>query len=428
MTQITLDVRLSGGQNVAMSERPRKPVNVRRADVLEKIRGEVSQYQSPLVEAIHGLPGAVLRLPKLHLHLAAQFGFCDGVRRAIEIAHAACRMFAGKRVWLIGEIIHNPEVNARLDAMGLRHLPWDMSAAAYEALTPDDVVIIPAFGLPVAMWRMLQEKGVQLVDTTCGNVVMVWNRVRRYARLGITSIIHGKAQHEESLATASRSLGDDGKGHYLIIYSEEDARFVADFIRGRISAEAFLSRFSHCCSRGFEPGRDLCEIGMANQTTMLKDETARIQQMLREAVAERDGSEARFHAFDTICGATQDRQNALYALLEAPLDAMLIVGGYNSSNTTHLAQIASRRVPTFFVRDADCLIGGGLCRAWDAEAREERVVPLPEAVSHPETPCRIGLTAGASCPANVIEAVIRRLAEVCGCTEDLEAFCCSVSA
>lgn len=406
-----------------MSDRPRKPVNVRRADILEKISTDVRRYQSPLVDAIHHQPDSILRLPGMNLRLAAQFGFCDGVRRAIEIAYAACEMFKGKRIWLIGEIIHNPEVNASLDSLGMRHLPWNTDAEAYGSLTPDDVVIIPAFGLPVAMRRMLDEKGVQLVDTTCGNVVMVWNRVRRYAQRGITSIIHGKYKHEESLATASHSLGDDGKGRYLVIYSEDDARAVADYIGGRLDSQSFMQRFAPCCSRGFDPARDLQEIGMANQTTMLKNETAHIQSLLRQAVIERDGSDTRFHAFDTICGATQDRQNALYELLEGEPDAMFIVGGYNSSNTTHLAQIAAARVPTYFVRSADCLISNTRILAWDLNAGEEREQSLPPKFSDPAATVRIGLTAGASCPANVIEQVIRRLADCRGCTPALNAFC-----
>lgn len=408
-----------------MSDRPRKPVNVRRADILEKISADVRRYQSPLVDAIHRQPDSTLRLPGLQLRLAAQFGFCDGVRRAIEIAYAACEMFKGKRIWLIGEIIHNPEVNASLDALGLRHLPWNTDDDAYRSLTAEDVVIIPAFGLPVAMRRMLDEKGVQLVDTTCGNVVMVWNRVRRYAQRGITSIIHGKYKHEESLATASHSLGDDGKGHYLVIYSEDDARAVADYIVGRLDSQAFMQRFAPCCSRGFDPARDLQEIGMANQTTMLKNETAHIQSLLRQAVIERDDSDARFHAFDTICGATQDRQNALYELLEGEPDAMFIVGGYNSSNTTHLARIAAARVPTYFVRSADCLISSERVLAWDLSTGEEREQSLLDLFRNPEATVRIGLTAGASCPANVIEQVIRRLAECRGCAPALDAFCAS---
>lgn len=391
----------------------KKPVNVRRKDVLERIRAQVDRYKSPLVQYIRE-NGDVLCCGNTEVYLASSFGFCDGVKRAIEIAHAACDMFAGKRIWLIGEIIHNPVVNARLDAMGLLHLPFRTDAPAYDALTEEDVVIIPAFGVPVKLRQKLEAKGVQLVDSTCGNVMKVWTRVRSYARAGITSIIHGKAKHEESMATASHSMGDDGLGNYIVIFSEEEAQMLADYLLGRGDREAFMARFASACSPGFDPDVHLAEIGMANQTTMLKSETAQIQQMLRAAVTERDGDDARFHVFDTICGATQDRQNALFALLEKPLDAMFIIGGYNSSNTTHLAHIAARRLPTFFVKSADCLLSLQEAKAYDLAAREERAVALPAEVADTARTWRIGVTAGASCPDNVIEEVLCRLASLRG--------------
>lgn len=392
----------------------RKPINVRRRDVLERIRSQVDQYKSPLVQYIREA-GDVLTIRNMEVHLAAAFGFCDGVKRAIEIAHAACDMFAGKRIWLIGEIIHNPVVNARLDAMGLRHLPFKVDDAAYDALTEEDVVIIPAFGIPVSLRRKLDDKGVQLVDSTCGNVMKVWTRVRSYARMGITSVIHGKARHEESMATASQSMGDDGLGNYIVIFSEAEAQMLVDYLLGRGDKATFMAHFASACSPGFDPDVHLVEIGMANQTTMLKSETGHIQQMLRAAVTERDGDDARFHVFDTICGATQDRQNALFELLEKPLDAMFIIGGYNSSNTTHLAHIAARRLPTFFVKSADCIHSLQEISAYDLSAKAERLTALPAEVADVSRPWRIGVTAGASCPDNVIEEVLRRLAELRGC-------------
>ncbi len=396
-----------------MSEKKARPVNVRRPDIMEKVRGDINRYHSELVERIR-LHGSRLELPGMELRLATAFGFCDGVRRAIEMAYATCAMFEGKRIWLIGEIIHNPEVNARLDALGLRHLPWDAASPQYAALGEEDVVIIPAFGVPVSLRRELEERGVQLVDTTCGNVVKVWQRVKQYAARGITSIIHGKAKHEESRATASHSQGVDGQGRYLVIFSEEDAHLLADYIRGKGEKAAFLAHFAGCYSENFDPDCDLLDIGMANQTTMLKDETAHIQQLLRAAVEQRDGDDARFHMFDTICGATQDRQNALCELLEQELDFMVIVGGYNSSNTTHLASIAARRVPTYFVDSADCLLGGRAVRCYDPQARTVVQTELPAVLDDPAHLLRVGITAGASCPANVIEQVIRKLAALRG--------------
>ena len=398
------------------SEKVNRPVNVRRPEVMAQVAEDLSRFQSPLVDCIRQ-QGNELELPGVRLFLAESFGFCDGVKRAIEIAYAACRLFKDKRIWLIGEIIHNPEVNARLDALGLQHLPWRMDAPAYETLTPDDVVIMPAFGVPVPLRQLLEAKGVVLVDSTCGNVIKVWQRVRAYAAAGVTSIIHGKARHEESQATASQSLGKDGKGTFLVVFNTADARLVADYINGRGERVAFMQHFAGCHSDDFDPDVHLKAIGLANQTTMLKSETAEIQSLLRDAVVERDGNDENFHMFDTICGATQDRQNALFALLEKPLDAMFIIGGYNSSNTTHLAHIAARKVPTFFVSSAECLLRPQRIRCYDLELKKEVVRPLPAWFKHPERELQIGVTAGASCPANVIEDVICRIAELCGCGE-----------
>lgn len=392
----------------------RKPINVRRKDVLEAIRPQVNRYYSSLVDSIR-TQGNVLQAENMEVHLASSFGFCDGVRRAIEIAYATCHMFAGKRIWLIGEIIHNPTVNARLDAMGLLHLPFRSDDPAYDALTEEDVVIIPAFGVPVELRRRLENRGVQLVDSTCGNVMKVWTRVRSYAQRGITSVIHGKARHEESMATASQSLGEDGLGNYIIIFSENDAAMLANYILGKGDRAEFMAHFADSCSPGFDPDLHLREIGMANQTTMLKSETAHIQQMLRAAVQLRDGSDALFHVFDTICGATQDRQNALFELLEQPLDAMFIIGGYNSSNTTHLAHIASLRLPTYFVRSADCILSLQEVRAFDLATKQETTLALPTSAADLARTWKIGVTAGASCPDNVIEEVLHRLSSLRGC-------------
>ncbi len=415
MGRFGLDYSAARRHNAGMSEKAAKPVNVRRPDIMEKVRPEIERYGSSLVSDILA-HGSRLELPGLSVRIASSFGFCDGVRRAIEMAYATCAMFAGQRIWLIGEIIHNPEVNARLDALGLRHLPWRADSPEYAELGAEDVVIIPAFGVPVPMRQMLEARGVKLVDTTCGNVIKVWQRVKQYAARGITSIIHGKAKHEESLATASHSLGADGKGKFLVIFDEREAQMLADYMAGRgaLDKAAFLAHFAGCYSAGFDPDRDLADIGMANQTTMLKGETAQIQQLLRAAIVERDGDDARFHMFDTICGATQDRQNALYDLLAEPLDMMLIVGGYNSSNTTHLATIAAERVPTYFVESAECLLGGRAVRCYDPAERAVVERELPEAVEDAARTLRVGITAGASCPANVIEEVIRKLAALRG--------------
>ena len=394
--------------------KPRRPVNVRRPEVREQVARDISRYASPLVEQLRA-NGNRLLLPNLELHLADSFGFCDGVRRAIEIAYAAIRLFKDRRIWLIGEIIHNPEVNSRLDALGMRHLPWREDDPAYDALTEDDVVIIPAFGVTRSMRAKLEGQGVQLVDSTCGNVIKVWQRVRSYAAAGVTSVIHGKARHEESMATASQSCGEGGAGNFIMVLDEREAQMVADFITGKQTAATLLEQFADRVSPGFNPELHLREIGLANQTTMLKSETARIQEILRAAVVQRDGNDSRFHVFDTICDATQSRQDALFKLLDLDLDAMMIIGGYNSSNTTHLAQIANERVHTYFVKDASCLESTGSIRCYDFVARQETERPLPRGAADMQRVLKVGITAGASCPANVIEQVIRRLAELRGC-------------
>lgn len=397
-----------------MPSKPKRPVNVRRPEVMEAVQDDLGAYCSMLVDDIRA-NGNVLQLANMHLYLASSFGFCDGVRRAIEIAYATHHLFKDKRIWLIGEIIHNPDVNARLDALGLLHLPWNLNDPLYAQLGEEDVVIIPAFGVPVPMRRTLEERGVQLVDSTCGNVIKVWNRVKNYAAAGVTSVIHGKAKHEETVATASQTCREGGNGHFIILSNEKEARLMADYMAGRGEKETFMALFGTRCSAGFDPDVHLRDIGIANQTTMLKSETARIQELLRAAVLERDGNAEHFHAFDTICNATQDRQNALFELLDKDLDAMMIVGGYNSSNTTHLATIAAERVRTYFIKSAASLISTEDMCCYNFETRTEEHCPLPSATGDRDRVLHIGLTAGASCPDNVIEQVIRRLAELRGC-------------
>lgn len=381
---------------------------------MEQVRRDIACYTSPLVETMRATDN-VIELDNVRLYLAESFGFCDGVRRAIEIAYATCRMFPDRRLWLIGEIIHNPEVNGRLDAMGLRHLPFNSNDPSYDSLTAEDVVIMPAFGVPTALRQRLDDSGATLVDSTCGNVIKVWQRVKTYAKAGITAVIHGKPKHEETQATASQSQGEDMCGRYIIINGRKEAEYLADYMRGHGDRADFLQRFAGCTSPDFDPDVALQRIGIANQTTMLKGETAQIQEILRAAVIERDGNDDNFHAFDTICNATQDRQNALFTLLQKPLDAMFIIGGYNSSNTTHLAQIASDMVRTYFVKSADCLVSTSCIRCWDFEQKKEVEIPLPHGAADLNRMVSIGVTAGASCPDNVIEQVLLRLAELRGC-------------
>ena len=376
-------------------------VNVRRAEVMELVEKEIQQhYQSELISHIRAA-GNVYNLGHTEFFLAREFGFCNGVRRAIDIAYAARKVFPDRQIYLIGDIIHNPEVNRQLEGKGIKKLPWKHLDASYDQIVADDVVIVPAFGVPTSFMDALEEKGVQIVDTTCGDVMKVWKRVKNYASMGITSIIHGKA-----------TLGEKGRGKYLVVYDLEDAAAVCDYILGKGSREAFMKRFEGCCSPGFDPDRDLEEVGIANQTTMLKTETQTLQKMIRDAIVQRDGDDDNFYVFDTICGATQDRQDALYDLLKNPLDVMFVVGGYNSSNTTHLVDIARKHVPTYFIESAESIKSIQYVDAFDTETREVRRMTTEPVVQNLGKSLKVGITAGASCPANLIEATILRIADL----------------
>ena len=398
-----------------MSEHaPNRPrVNVRRPDVMELVSAEVAvHYQSSLVEKIKDSGGKVT-LGDTTLLLAQDFGFCYGVERAIDLAYASRKVFPGNRIFLIGEIIHNPEVNRQLREMDIVSLPWREIDASYDDLQPDDVVIVPAFGAPTHFMDKIEERGCYTVDTTCGDVMKVWRRVRGYAKDGVTSIIHGKADHEETLATASRALGENKDGHYLVILTLADTDYVCDFIRKGGDKEAFLKRFEGSYSTDFDPDVHLRKIGVANQTTMLKSETQEIQNRLGSAIKDRDGSSENFFVFDTICGATQERQDALFEMLKTKMDLLLVVGGYNSSNTAHLVEIGEKELPTFFIRDASQIKSLEEIVHYDLHHHEEKTTNYAEIFSGKEH-ITVGLTAGASCPNNLIEATVRKVFELRG--------------
>lgn len=390
--------------------RPR--INLRTPDVMARVQEQVeSHYRSTLVERIRAA-GGVLVAGRTTVRLAKQFGFCYGVERAIDLAYAAAKVFADRRIFLLGEIIHNPDVNAQMSAMGIRYLPARPEAEAMADLGPEDVVIVPAFGAEVTTVEAVKARGCQIVDTTCGDVMSVWKRVRQNASEDVTSIIHGKSTHEETRATASRALGPDRRGHYLVVLDLAQAQRVADFIVHGGDSAAFLAEFEGATSEGFDPTLHLRRVGVANQTTMLRSETEAIQALLREAIATRDGGDtANFRYFDTICGATQERQDALFQMLAEPLDLLVVVGGYNSSNTTHLVEIGLHKLPTWFVRNAACLISGDELVHFDlatrTEARSSGWLPGKEKLS-------IGVTAGASCPNNLIEETILRILDLRG--------------
>jgi 4-hydroxy-3-methylbut-2-enyl diphosphate reductase len=394
----------------------RKRVNVRTPEVMERVQAEVANhYQSSIVEKVRSR-GGILTIKDTTLRLAQQFGFCYGVERAIDLAYASRRVFPNNRIFLIGEIIHNPEVNRQLEEMNIVSLPWREMNEQYDDLDENDVVIVPAFGAPISFMDKVESQGCQIVDTTCGDVMKVWRRVRMFAKDGVTSIIHGKADHEETRATASRAAGDDTTGSYLIILTLEDVDFVCDYIRNGGDRDEFLERFKGAMSEEFDPEVHLKRVGVANQTTMLKSETEEIQRRVRMAVEHRDGNAENFLVFDTICGATQERQDALFELLNHHMDVLLVVGGYNSSNTTHLVEIGEKEVPTFFIRSAECLKSLEEIVHYDLHEKEEINSEFKGFSADGELV--VGITAGASCPSNLIEETILKSFELRGVSAD----------
>lgn len=380
-------------------------------DMKAAVAGELATaYDSAIVDELRQ-SGFVRTSGRMTLHLAREFGFCYGVDRAVDYAYQTRRRFPARRVFLTGEIIHNPHVNDQLRAQGIRFLT-DPGEDGRD-LGPDDVVILPAFGVSVADMARLDAMGCTLVDTTCGSVLTVWKNVKRYAQDGFTSVIHGKVTHEETRATASQAT-QYPDGHFLVVLDEGEAALVCDYIVRGGDREAFLSRFGKAVSPGFDPDRHLARIGCANQTTMLMSESLAIGEMFRVAMAARYGEAALpsvFRAFDTICSATQERQDAVLALLdEVPLDLMVVIGGYNSSNTCNLARICAERCPTFHIAAPDCLVSAAEIRHRPIGAPSTAQVEEDVTAGWlPRGAFTIGLTAGASTPNNMVGQVVGRL-------------------
>jgi 4-hydroxy-3-methylbut-2-en-1-yl diphosphate reductase len=376
-------------------------------------------YRSEVVDRVRE-NGNVLEVDGLTLRLADEFGFCYGVDRAVDYAFQTREKFPERRIHITGDMIHNVSMNDRLREMGIEFLSQGFDGRPdekFDSLGPEDVVLLPAFGAPVDWVRKLREKECIVVDTTCGSVLSVWKRVTRYAQRGFTSIIHGKYYHEETKATASQSTREGGNGKYLIVRNLEEVGHVVDFILGRTGSEELREKLGHGMCPGFDPEHDLQRVGVANQTTMLMSETMAVGEELRKAMVERYGAEnleEHFELFDTICSATQDRQDALFELLEHTLDVAVIIGGYNSSNTNNLAIIAAERVPrSYHIASGDCIIGDVIRHkpaGTPLDAREE----VEERGWLPGGPVRVGLTAGASTPNSQIGLAIGRILEARG--------------
>lgn len=375
------------------------------------IASEVAKdYHSEIVTRLIE-EGREMTIGDLTFVLAKEFGFCYGVDKAVDMAYEARAKFPDRRIFLTYEIIHNPRVNARLKEMGIRFLSGSQGAdAAIDEITAEDVVLLPAFGVAADYLETLRAKGCVLVDTTCGSVVHVWKRVERYAKDSFTALVHGKALHAETLATVSQAhkLG----GHTIVVRDKGEAELVCQVIRGEREPEAVFELPGHAFSKGFDPRAHLSRIGVANQTTMLASESLEIAALVSKALEDRYGAEHReehFRSFDTICSATQERQDAIVEMVaDSRLDFMLVIGGYNSSNTGHLLEIALKSVPAYHICDASELISKRTIR--HKPAGKNDTIESEDWI--PEGPIRIGLTAGASTPHRAIGETIERMVKL----------------
>jgi len=368
-----------------------------------------AEYGSTVVEAMKASDHQ-LKAGRLTFRMAKSLGFCYGVDRAVEYAYETCRKFPDRRIFLVGEIIHNPLVNRQLESMGVVFLYPDVEGNFdFAQVEPSDVVILPAFGVAIDAFERLRNIGCVLVDTTCGSVLHVWKRVESYSRDGFTALIHGKFRHEETRATSSQVLKHDG-GSFLVVRNLDELDLVCNFIRGSVPADAIRTAFAGKTSEGFDPEVHLARIGVANQTTMLATESLEIARVVGEAIRDRWGEaelKNRFRSFDTICSATQDRQDAVLDLMQREPDMMLVIGGYNSSNTTNLAHICADHVRTYHIET------------------DRSIDPVRRTISHKqvatgevleesdwlptEGELEIGLTAGASTPDSLIGRTVERI-------------------
>ena len=379
-----------------------------------EIEGDLAAYHSTLVSSIRE-QDYTLVVGDLTIRLAGEFGFCYGVDRAVEYAYETRRKFPDRQLFLVGEIIHNPHVNDRLTGLGITIIGYAPNGEFdFSAIGEDDVVLMPAFGLSVTSFQTLRSIGCVVVDTTCGSVLNVWKRVTRYAKDGFTSLVHGKHYHEETKATVSQATQFEG-GTYLIVLDMQEAEIVCRFIERRDNLEEMEATFRHKVSVGFDFERDLERIGVANQTTMLANESLAIAKRVGESLERRYGADninEHFRSFDTICSATQERQDAVLDLIDEPLDTMIVIGGYNSSNTNNLARICAKSVTTYHIAGARCIEpDSGRILFKPVDSKEETALEnWLEGVN------RIGMTAGASTPNNKIGEAIERILETKGLT------------
>jgi 4-hydroxy-3-methylbut-2-en-1-yl diphosphate reductase len=368
----------------------------------EDVAGQMqSEYQSGLIQEIRDHHYTLTR-GNVTIKLAQAFGFCWGVERAVAMAYETRQHFPTERIWITNEIIHNPGVNQRLKEMAVEFIEVENGQKNFDVVGQGDVVILPAFGASVQEMQLLNDKGCTIVDTTCPWVSKVWNTVEKHKKKDCTSIIHGKYNHEETIATSSFA------GKYLVVLNLAQAEYVANYILNGGDRDEFLTQFRNAHSEGFDPDVDLESVGIANQTTMLKGETEQIGKLFERTMLKKYGPQAldeHFQSFNTICDATQERQDAMFGLVDEPLDLMVVIGGYNSSNTTHLQEIAvERNIPSYHI-DSAHRIGPG-------NRIEHKVLHGEMTVTDPwlpEGPLVVGITSGASTPDRSVEETIERI-------------------
>lgn len=400
-----------------------------------------AEYRSPLITAIKQKRKEEDRLKKdfsptlldfgnLHVYLARHFGFCYGVENAIEIAFRTVHENPGKRIFLLSEMIHNPQVNKDLQDAGVQFLQdtYGRQLIPFETITPDDVVLIPAFGTTRDIEQLLQEKGIPTdkYNTTCPFVEKVWNRGEQIAKKGYSIVIHGKPKHEETRATFSHAAAN---APAVIVNDMEDAKQLAAYIRKEKPAGQFYEEFKGRYSEGFNIEKDLERFGVINQTTQLASDTQAIAEYLKEVMIQQFGLTAatvqdRFaDTRDTLCYATNDNQTAVKGMLDTEADLAIVVGGYNSSNTTHLVEILETKLPTYFIRDESNILDESLIRSFNIHTKTESEI---QGFLGSTTPVKVLLTSGASCPDAIVEKVIERLVKVRGLEVDFQNYAAGV--
>ena len=348
--------------------------------------------------------------------IARHFGFCYGVENAIEIAYKTIEQNEGKRIYLLSDMIHNPSVNEDLRSRGVKFIREHNGSPiiSWDELNADDIVIVPAFGTTLEIQQILKERGINpyKYDTTCPFVEKVWNRAEQLGGKNYTIIVHGKYKHEETIATFSHSEKDSPT---VVVRDINEAEKLCDVISGKISAEEFYELFSHKLSEGFDVSKDLDRVGVVNQTTMLATETQAIADLMRKTMIEKFGEENIDVHFadtsDTLCYATYDNQRATLGLIDSHADFAIVVGGYNSSNTSHIVELCEEKLPVYFISGADKIISESVIKHYDIHSHSELTTDdwLLKNKRPAGVPVKIILTSGASCPDAILDEVLQKI-------------------